>query len=384
MLTERIVQAQNATGNTYLIWDAKLKGLGLRVSEGGAKSYIAQGRDKAKRSRRVTLGRAVDMSLKEARSKATDALAAIQSGVSDKRQVAQTLTVNTSVAEALDVFFAAYVPARVARGRMAESTVRVYRTWSRHLRDELGPVKVRDVTRSDLETLALKHTSITGNRIVQFTSVVFNWLEREDLIERGSNPTAAVERARELPRERVLSPSELKRLSDALKPTSDNNPTQVAAIRLTMYCGLRIGEVLSLRWANVDLETGRALIEGKSGPRVYTLPRPAVDVLLAIEHRISDYCFAAVPNTRPAYKSVRLAFAKAVKAAKLRDVRLHDLRRTVLTQGANLGLSAQQLRSISGHTSTRMLDRYVQQAGALSIEAREMVAAAMGGYMSRD
>ena len=166
MLTERIVQAQKATGNTYLIWDAKLKGLGLRVSEGGAKSYIAQGRDKAKRSRRVTLGRAVDMSLKEARSQATDALAAIQSGVSDKRQVAQTLTVNTSVAEALDAFFAAYVPARVARGRMAESTARVYRTWARHLRDELGPVKVRDVTRSDLETLALKHTPVTGNRIV--------------------------------------------------------------------------------------------------------------------------------------------------------------------------------------------------------------------------
>ena len=381
MLTEKTVRSAKRTGKTYLIWDDRLAGFGLRVSEGGAKSFIAQARDKAKRSRRNTLGRSTDMTLKEARARAAEAIASIQASTSDQRDIVRSRAGDIAVADALDSFFADYVPARIARGRMTESTASAYRAWARHLRDKLGAVNVRHVTRRDLEALALKHTPTTGNRIIQLTSVVFNWLEREGLVELGTNPTVGVERARELPRDRILSTSELKRLTEALNAINDRNPSQVAAIKVAMFTGLRIGEVLGLRWRDIDLETGRALLSGKTGPRVYTLPSPAVGILAAWEHRISEYCFAAVPNSRPAYKSVRLAFARAGKVARLSDVRLHDLRRTVLTQGASLGLTAQQLRSISGHTSTRMLDRYVQQAGALTIEAREMVAAAMGGHV---
>ena len=381
-LTEKIVRSELPTGCTRIVWDERLKGLGLRISQGGTKAYVLQYRDADGRSRRVTLGRVDSMNLKEVRALAARELAGLADRLTDPFERTKAVNAASTVNHALDVFFQTYIPQRVRRGRMSPNTVANYRAWSRRLLIAIGRRRVSEVQRRDLEEIAAELPAVTGNRVLQFASTFFNWLEREDARPAASNPVNGVERARETPRDRVLSPAELQSLKAALNAAGTTNRAQVAAIGVAMLSGLRIGEIIGIRWVDIDLETGRLIIrDSKTGRRDHWLPPIAVDMLNGLD-RIAEWCFAVRADTPPAYKSIRLCFQRAVNAAGLRDVRLHDLRRTVLTTGAGIGLSTHQLRAISGHTSTRMLDRYVQLSGAMANDGRERVASAIAGYIN--
>ena len=79
MLTERRVRDAQPDARTRILWDSQVKGLGLRVTPTGTKSYILNYRV-AGRERRATLARASELSLKAARERAAQELAAIRAG----------------------------------------------------------------------------------------------------------------------------------------------------------------------------------------------------------------------------------------------------------------------------------------------------------------
>ena len=81
------------------------------------------------------------------------------------------------------------------------------------------------------------------------------------------------------------------------------------------------------------------------------------------------------------YRTVRQHFADAARAAGLDDVRLHDLRRTVMTSAAAAGVGTHILRDLLGHKTTAMADRYVRAVGNPVRDAREQVGAAMAAMM---
>ena len=72
----------------------------------------------------------------------------------------------------------------------------------------------------------------------------------------------------------------------------------------------------------------------------------------------------------------------AAAAAGLSDVRLHDLRRTVMTAAAAAGVGTHILRDLLGHKTTAMADRYVRSVGSPVAEARAHVAATMAAMMA--
>ena len=81
------------------------------------------------------------------------------------------------------------------------------------------------------------------------------------------------------------------------------------------------------------------------------------------------------------YATVRNTFAKAAGTAGLVDVRLHDLRRTVMTRAAMAGIGTHVLRDLLGHRTTAMADRYIRSVGNPVRDARELVGAAMAAMM---
>ena len=81
------------------------------------------------------------------------------------------------------------------------------------------------------------------------------------------------------------------------------------------------------------------------------------------------------------YRTVCKRFGAVVKAAGLNDVRLHDLRRTVMTSAAAAGVGTHVLRDLLGHKTTAMADRYIRHVGNPVREAREQVGAAMAAAM---
>ena len=78
---------------------------------------------------------------------------------------------------------------------------------------------------------------------------------------------------------------------------------------------------------------------------------------------------------------MRKHFAKIAAAAGIEEVRLHDLRRTVMTRAAASGVGTHVLRDLLGHKTTSMADRYIRAVGDPVREAREQVGAAMAAMM---
>ena len=388
MLTERLIRDTPPGGKDRILWDARIKGLGVRIRTSGTKTYILNYRVSG-REHRVTLARVGEMALREARERAGAELVRIRAGEADpltrRREARGAPTVN----EGLERFFTAYAPARVEAGRLALGTVKNYRQQAaRYLRPALGERRIADITRGDIERMVERLGAVAPvqrNRVLAFTSRVFRLFEDWGLRAQHTNPVRGIERSREEARDRVLAPSELAALGEALGRAESDKPAAVAAIRFAALTGLRIGEVLAMRWEHVDAERSAVVLpQTKTGRRVHGLPTAALELLAGLP-RINGYVFTsghgAERDAPVSYMSVRAAFSAIAGDAGLVDVRLHDLRRTVMTSAARAGLGSHVLRDLLGHRTTAMADRYVRHVGAAVHEAQERIGAAIAAQL---
>ena len=382
MLTERAIRDAKPGPKARILWDGKVKGLGLKIQPGGTKAFVLDYRASG-RQRRVSLGRAGEVSLKDARERAGHELTAIRNGEADPLQRRHDAREAPTMATLIDQFFTVEAPARIERGRMKPSTVEIYRYQAdKHILPAIGKRRVEEVRRSDIERMVADLPGPTRNRVLALASRLFTLAERWELRAPGSNPSRHVERAREEARDRVLAPSELAALAAALNEAEKRSPANVAAIRFAALTGLRIGEVLAVRWEHVDFETGRlTLPDTKTGRRVHDLPSPAAAVLADIP-RIGDWAFTNNGKAAATYKRARQTFARVASAAGLADVRLHDLRRTVMTNAALSGAGAHVLRDLLGHRDTAMADRYIRALSNPVRDTREAVAGQMAAMMA--
>jgi integrase len=124
-------------------------------------------------------------------------------------------------------------------------------------------------------------------------------------------------------------------------------------LRLAISTAMRRGEILSLRWNDIDLRHRVAQINHtKNGhPRTIPLQSDAVDVLGGLPRR-GELIIPANPN------AVNLAWQRLTKRVAINDLRFHDLRHEGISRLFELGLSVAEVALISGHRDPRMLFRY--------------------------
>ncbi len=380
-LTEKRIRDAKPGPKPTTIWDSQVVGLGVRVFPTGRKSYVLSYRAGGKK-RLATLARCSETSLREARERAGREMAAIRDGEADPLTRREEQRAAPTVAEGIERFFAEYAPRRVELGRMSPRTVREYlHQANRYILPAFGGVKVEDVTRRHVEKMVDRLPNATRNRVLALTSRLFTLFARWEWRAQNRNPAQGIERAREDARDRTLAPSELAALSAALNGLDDKFPASVAAIRLAAVTGLRIGEVLAVRWEHVDFEGGRlSMPKTKTGRRVHDLPAAALQILSALP-RLNAWAFSTGSDAAVTYRTARKHFAGAAKDAGLQDVRLHDLRRTVMTNAAAAGVGTHVLRDLLGHRTAAMADRYIRAVGNPVRDAREQVGAAMAAMM---
>ena len=381
MLTERIARDAKPAAKTLILWDATVKGLGLRITPKGVKSYILNYRVNG-RERRATIGRAAEISLKSAREQAVEQLVCIRAGEGDPLERKRKAREAPTVDDGLRRFFDEFAPARLKARLLRQSTLNEYRLQAgKYLEPELGRLKIAEVKREHVEKMVGPLPRTQRNRVLAFTSRLFNEFERWDWRPQHSNPCYGIEKSREEARDRVLAASELAALAKALNQHEEQHPASVAAIRVAALTGLRIGEVLGIQWQHIDFETGRlTLPETRTGRRVHDLPAPALALLSELP-RFSTWAFTSTGKAAITYRTVRKHFAKIATAAGIEDVRLHDLRRTVMTRAAASGVGTHVLRDLLGHKTTEMADRYIRAVGDPVREAREQVGAEMAAMM---
>lgn len=160
------------------------------------------------------------------------------------------------------------------------------------------------------------------------------------------------------PRQRRLRVEELAGLRTALDQC--RNPWVKPAFLFALTTGMRRGEVLSLKWANVDLEARTAFLPiTKNGhPRSVPLSPQALSVLRELPQREEDLVFPISTN------SLRLAWERVKRRAGVEDLRFHDLRHEAISRFFEQGLSVPEVSLISGHRDPRMLFRYTHLRAA--------------------
>ena len=392
MLTERIIRDTKPHAKDYIRWDDQVKGLGVRVRVSGTKTYILNYRV-AGRERRMTMARTSEISLRAARARAGAVLVSIRAGEGDPLTRRRTAAVKPTVAEGLERFFADYVTARRAAGRMTARTAQIYREQARRtIVPALGAHRITDVTPGEVERMVASLPPVSRNRTLALVSRVFTVFEYWGWRPQQTNPCRGIERARETPRDRVLTASEVAALGAALVAREAVCPPAACAIRVAALTGLRIGEVLAMQWPDIAVETRTVTLpRTKTGRRIQILSQAVLDLLAAVPRiHTSPYVFTLTGRAAITYKTVRAFFVDCAVAAGLHDaagtptVRLHDLRRTVMTHAAASGIGVHVLRDLLGHQTTAMADRYIRRTGTALREATERSGASMAAMLGGD
>jgi integrase len=124
------------------------------------------------------------------------------------------------------------------------------------------------------------------------------------------------------------------------------------AIRLAISTGMRRGELLALRWSDVDLDRQRLLIRtSKNGrPRVVPLSPDATQLFNA-ERSAEEYVIPITANC------LKLGFSRARQMVG-GGFRFHDLRHEAISRFFELGLTIPEVQMISGHRTLSQLSRY--------------------------
>lgn len=204
-------------------------------------------------------------------------------------------------------------------------------------------------------------TPATLNRYMVAISAVFTWAIEARLAPRGwTNPCRGIKRLQEAKeRVRFLDAEERTRLFAACRES--RYPRLYALVLTAILTGARKGELLELRWRDLDLEAGIArLAETKNGDRRTLILLHQVRDALA-PYASSDrtrFVFGSVRARHQTPASIDTAWREAVARAGLRDFRFHDLRHCCASYLAQAGVPLNVIAEVLGHRKLDMSRRY--------------------------
>ena len=159
-------------------------------------------------------------------------------------------------------------------------------------------------------------------------------------------------------KERVLTLEEESRLLDVIPERFKD------LIRIALNTGMRLGEILGLKWEWINLDDGVIYLPQThtKSKRTRKIPINPLVRRLLLENKLKSGGDGFV-FSRGSYYSLlgklRRAFKEACKKADIQELRFHDLRHTVGTRLGEEGIPIQTISKLLGHTSTRMTERYV-------------------------
>lgn len=127
---------------------------------------------------------------------------------------------------------------------------------------------------------------------------------------------------------------------------------------IALNTGMRRGEILSLKWRNINLVNGYIFIEDSKSGKSRKVPMNSL-VLETFRNikRVHEYVFYN-PQTKTHIKDIKTAFKSACRDAGIKGLRLHDLRHTAATGMVEAGVDLVTVSKILGHSTIQMTMRY--------------------------
>ena len=420
-LTTKAVASVEATakreGRQKVVWDADVRGLGVRALPSGSASWVLDYRTIEGRRRRMVLGLTSVLLLADARSVAKRTLGDVLRGL-DPVEARKEVRHGATLTDLSDMYIQRHVPTK----KTGAEDVRRLR---KHVLPTLGKRKLTEVNRADVARL---HSRIgegspyEANRVLALVAVMFGKAQEWGLLsETATNPAARIQPFRERSRERWAGPDELRLLWRAIEECPELH--QRCAFKLYLLTGMRRNELLGLRWSHVDLKAREIRLPDTKAGRPHTIPLSdqSVGILRELPRGLgSSYVFPGRSEGRPFVnigKSWRRVRARAwllgnperaealrrraeheIRERKTRakhgsdrasvvdarvlvlaegeigpgeTLRLHDLRRTTGALMASAGTSAAIVGKVLGHTTPSATAIYARIADESKRKALE-------------
>jgi integrase len=239
--------------------------------------------------------------------------------------------------------------------------------------------------------LQVTRTIAAVNRELAKMKRIFNWAVRHNFLLKSpfQSGEPLISSADEIHRQRVLSREEEARLLAAIGAEPRREHLR-GILLIALDCALRRGEILTLTWADVNLDRRTITVRAFNAKTARTRT-------VAMTRRVyEDLCsrYNATPRGQGElifdYKGIKRSFNSACRMAGVEDFRLHDCRHTSITRMIRAGLAPVEVMRVSGHTTLSCLYRYsnldsdaIHRAAAAleafhaevntSVEASEMV-----------
>ena len=387
-LTDRHLRELRPGPRAIEAWDSQQRGLIVRVLPSGRIEFAIRYRIHGKR-RRLKLGEYPAVSLAAARKRARTAQSAIDNGEDPAadRQTAKATPTDTVATLAQD-----YLKKHARKfKRSADEDARILTV---DVLPKWGDRSARDLTRRDVRALVDgvvdRGAPVLANRVLALVRKMLNFGVDHDWLE--ANPAARLTRpTREVSRERVLTDEEIRRLWRVLEhfattaerpapgrkaakgerddPLCPVSPALAALLKVRLLTAQRGGELVRMKWADVDLAAGWWTIPGtdtKNGEphRVPLVERVKAIIQAQRTDEPQEFVFVGRgASLRDRAKKAPAAIAKALGL----DFRGHDLRRTAATRMAAAGIPRDHIAKVLNHVeggarATRVYDRHSYDA----------------------
>ena len=400
-----------ARGQTIL-WDTDVKGFALRITPGGAKSFLLDYRVEG-RQRRLTIGSFPDWSVQAARTAAKKLKQEVDGG-RDPMGQRHADRVAPTLQDVWERYETEYLPRKAVRAQADERSM-----WQKIILPRLGKLKIASIDADHIDELHRDVTNVRGtpvraNRVVEVLRRAFNLAIRWKWLT--DNPASGVRKNAEEKRNRFLNRTEIAALAQALNDHTE--PVSANAIKLLMLTGARRGEVLGATWDMFDLENGiwtkpsahtkqrlihRVPLSGPALRLLTDIRDDAVRLANAAGSSLSPYVFPGVDgkpltDIKRSWTSICRKAGLAVQVQKVGrngrpakgkdgkpalvwqpNVRIHDLRHSfasiLVSAGASLPLIGQML----GHTQVQTTQRYAHLFDDPMRDAAETVGQVISG-----
>lgn len=233
---------------------------------------------------------------------------------------------------------------------------------------------------------------LSDNSVIQIMGVVkrlYRYLVKTGCAEKSPVENLSV-RMRQKQIE-VLSEYEQKKLE---KDIFKRRSLREYGVIISLYTGLRIGELLALTWDDVDLRQRRIRVEKTlspikvstnenpfigtpktySGERVVPIPRALLPVFCELKGQKRHYVISSRFGNYVQVSSYQKTFAKLIERLKIRHIGFHSLRHTFATRAVERGADMKTLSEILGHSSPSItMSRYVHSSDKQKYRLMEKV-----------
>jgi integrase len=322
-------------------FDQGYPGLALRVSYGGAKTWVYFYRLHGKQ-RRMTLGRFPSMTLARAREAWREAREALDKGESPQHQRPTAANSFSAVADE-------WLKRDQAHNR---SCISVQNIIERYAKPAWGGRQIDTIGRRDIndliDSVADRGFITMARRLHAHLHRLFRWAVGRGILE--TNPMAHLPKpGSEVKRDRVLTDAEL---AQVFKTTIKLGYPFGPMFQLLILVGARRDEIAGLRWSEIQGDTiilGRERTKAGEGHSIPLAPS-VLDIVRELP-RIGDSDFVFTTNGRTPVSGYSKIKKRIDGLAKIPAWRGHDLRRTVATGLQRLGVNLQVIEAVLGHVA---------------------------------